>query len=111
VLKSHGVNPASYSEMTESANDPSTKISLYKLTVEKGKRKILIQKSGGAASFGSKKNQSPDKYTFSVKKVKEGYWELVIDRPLPKGEYAFSMMDMTGSSGAMGAMLFAFGVD
>jgi hypothetical protein len=108
VLKANGINPASYSEMTASANDPSTRISLYKVDIEKGKRKIFLQKSGG--SF-SKKNQSSEKFSFSVKKIRDGYWELVVDKQLPKGEYAFSMMDMTGSSGAMGAMLFAFGVD
>ena len=51
-----------------------------------------MQKAGGA--FGGKKSQSSDKYTFSVKKIREGYWELVIDKPLPRGEYAFSMMSM-----------------
>jgi hypothetical protein len=109
LMKSYGVNQASYSEMTASANDPARRISLYKVEVEKGNRKIFLQKSGG--TFGNKKNQSSEKYTFSVKKIRDGYWELIIDKPLPKGEYAFSMMDMTGASGAMGAMLFAFGVD
>jgi hypothetical protein len=33
----------------------------------------------------------------------------VIDKTLPKGEYAFSKMDMTGMG--MSFLLFAFGVD
>ena len=72
--------------------DPADMISLYKATSAKNKRKILMQKAGGA--FGGKKSQSSDKYTFSVKKIREGYWELVIDKPLPRGEYAFSMIGM-----------------
>ena len=107
MLKASGIDPASYKEMTK-ANDPASKITLYKVDVEKGKRKIYLQKGGGVAN---RKIQSSDKFTLSVKKVKEGYWVLMVDKPLPKGEYAFSMMDMTGGSGAMGVLLFAFGVD
>jgi hypothetical protein len=108
ALKANGIDPASYKEMTSSANDPSTKITLYKLDIEKGKRKIYLQKGGGIAN---KKIQTSDKYTFSVKKIRDGYWVFVVDKTLPKGEYAFSMMDMTGGAGAMGVWLFAFGVD
>jgi hypothetical protein len=54
--------------------------------------------------------QSSEKYTFSARKIKEGYWELVVDKPLPKGEYAFTMMGMgTGMDGS--TVIFAFGVD
>ena len=53
-----------------------------------------------------------DKFTFSVKKIRDGYWELVPDKMLPPGEYAFSALDMTGSSArGPGVLLFAFGVD
>ena len=89
-------------------NDPS-KFTLYKLNIEKGSRKILLMKQGGANPFSNHKMQSSDKYTFSVKKVREGYWVLVTDKSLPQGEYAFSVQDYTG--GSMGITYFAFGVD
>jgi hypothetical protein len=46
-----------------------------------------------------------------LKKIKDGYWELIIDKPLPSGEYAFSMMGM-GMADANGShTVFAFGID
>jgi hypothetical protein len=60
--------------------------------------------------FGSHKIQSSDKYTFSARKIRDGYWELVIDKPLPKGEYAFTATGM-GMDVMNGTVLFAFGVD
>jgi len=97
--------------MMESMSDPSNMITLYKAETAKSKRKILMQKSPGASPFGSKKMQSSDKYTFSVKKVREGYWELVVDKPLPKGEYAFTMMNMGMGSMDGSTLLFAFAID
>jgi hypothetical protein len=91
-------------------NDPANTITLYKAESGKGKRKILMMKSPGASPFGSKKMKSSDKFTFSVKKIKEGYWELVIDKPLPKGEYAFSMMNM-GASIDGSTTMFAFAIE
>ncbi len=96
-------------DMMGGMNDPANTITLYKAESAKGKRKILMQKLGGA--FGGKKSQSSDKYTFSVKKIREGYWELVIDKPLPRGEYAFSMMGMGAGNMDGSTILFAFGVD
>lgn len=49
-----------------------------------------MQKSGGAFSL-NKKIRSSEKYTFSIKKIREGYSELGIDKNLPAGEYAFSV--------------------
>jgi hypothetical protein len=76
----------------------------------KGVRKVLLQKAPGMNPFGSHKLQSSEKYSFSARKIKEGYWELVVDKPLPKGEYAFTMMGM-GMDAMGGTTLFAFGVD
>ena len=70
-----------------------------------------MMKSPGAMPFGSKKMQSSDKFTFSVKKIREGYWELVIDKPLPKGEYAFTVMGMGMANMDGSTTLFAFAVD
>ena len=106
MMRANGMDP---NAMTGFGNDPSSAITLYKLNIDGGSRKIYLQKQGGY--FGNHKNQTSDKYTFSLKKVRDGYWELVIDKPLPKGEYAFSMMsagaaDMSGSH-----TVYAFGVD
>ena len=109
MMKANGMDPSSMSGMMGGMDDPSSTITLYKADSEKGKRKIYMQKIGGA--FGSHKMQSSDKYTFSVKKIREGYWELVIDKTLPKGEYAFSMMGMGMGNMDGSTTLFAFGVD
>lgn len=60
--------------------------------------------------FGSKKQKTGEKYTFSVKKIREGYWELVIDKPLPDGEYAFAMSGMGMQEMDGSTTLFAFGI-
>lgn len=110
-MKANGMDPSMMSGMSGMGgmmDDPANTITLYKAESAKGKRKLLMQKQGGA--FG-KKNQSSDKYTFSVKKIREGYWELVIDKPLPIGEYAFSMMNMGMGNMDGGTLLFAFAIE
>ena len=112
MMRANGMDPAMTQNMGDMMMDPVSMISLYKVETGKDKRKILMQKTPGAMPFGSKKIKSSDKYTFSVKKIREGYWELVIDKTLPKGEYAFTMMDLTGmSGGGSNTLLFAFGID
>jgi hypothetical protein len=112
MMRANGMDPAMMQNFSAGGTDPSNSITLYKVESGKGKRKVLLMKSPGAMPFGSKKMKSSDKYSFSVKKIREGYWELVIDKPLPRGEYAFSMM-APPSAGAMdmGVSLFAFGID
>lgn len=44
-----------------------------------------------------------------VRKIRNGYWELVVDKSLPKGEYAFTVMSMMSMDGAV--TIFAFGID
>ncbi|HRO70367.1 MAG TPA: hypothetical protein PK951_08305 [Chitinophagaceae bacterium] len=68
-----------------------------------------MQKAPGA--FGGKKLQSSDKYTFSIKKIKDGYWELVIDKNLPAGEYAFTMLNMGLGSMDGSSTIYCFGID
>lgn len=89
--------------------DPTKMISLYKAAEGKETRKIIIQKSPGM--FGGNKLQSRDKISFSTKKIHEGYWELVLDKPLAKGEYMFSTMDMGMSAMDGSVTLFAFAVE
>ncbi|HEX2629971.1 MAG TPA: hypothetical protein VHM26_13190 [Chitinophagaceae bacterium] len=111
MMRANGVDPSMVEGMDGAMSDPSKTITLYKLETGKGKRKALLMKTGGALPFGSRKPKSSDKYSFSVRKIRDGYWELLIDKSLPKGEYAFSvnsfgMNNMDGS-----VTLFAFGVD
>ena len=107
MMRANGIDPS----MMQSMTDPSNMITLYKAETGKDKRKILMQKSPGASPFGSKKVQSSDKFTFSVRKIREGYWELVIDKSLPKGEYAFTLMNVGMGSMDGSTLLFAFAVD
>ena len=112
MMRANGMDPAMAQNMGDMMMDPVSMISLYKAETGKDKRKIVMQKTPGAMPFGSKKMKSADKYSFSVKKIRDGYWELVIDKTLPKGEYVFTMMDMMGmSGGGYNSILFAFGVD
>jgi hypothetical protein len=113
VMRVNGMDPAEMSDMTGGMSDPANSISLYKTESGKGQRKISMQKSPGMLGFGGKKaylNDNKKKYPFSAKKIREGYWELIIDKSLAKGEYAFVV---TGgdSGGGMDAVLFAFGID
>ncbi|MBS1655158.1 MAG: hypothetical protein JSU05_09955 [Bacteroidetes bacterium] len=106
TMRANGIDPNSFNGF---GGDPSSMITLYKLDIDGANRKIYFQKVGGY--FGKHKNQTSDKYTFSLKKIHDGYWELIVDKSLPKGEYAFSMMgmgmqDMDGSH-----TVFAFGID
>ena len=111
MMRANGVDPAMMSGGYGTTMDPSSMITLYKVETDKGSRKILLMKSPGAIPFGSKKMKSSDKYTFSVKKIKEGYWELVVDKSLPKGEYAFSVMSMGMGNMDGSTLMFAFGID
>ena len=109
MMRANGMDPSAVSGMMGSTDDPARTITLYKTDAGKGKRKIYMMKTGGAFSMG--KNKSSDKFTFSVKKIREGYWELLVDKPLSKGEYAFVAMSGYSGGGGMDALLFAFGVD
>ena len=68
-----------------------------------------MQKAGGA--FSAKKLQSSDKYTFSTRKIRDGYWELLVDKQLPAGEYAFSVMAMSAGNMDGSTTVYCFGVD
>lgn len=108
MMKANGLDPSMMSGISSMISDPANTIALYKVEPAKGKRKILFQKSGGTFN---RKNQPSDKYTFSVRKIREGYWELVVDKALPRGEYAFSMVSMGMGSMNGDALLFAFAID
>ena len=109
VMRANGMDPSMISGAMGGIMDPVNTVTLYKTVLVKGNRKIMLQKSPGM--FGSKKISSSDKYTFSVKKIRDGYWELVIDKTLPKGEYAFTTMSMNMGNMDGAITLFAFAVD
>ncbi len=111
VMRANGVDPNLIQQAMGGMMDPATRFTLYKAETGGGQRIILIQKSH-AGPFASKKVQSSDKFSFSVKLIREGYWELIPDKSLPPGEYAFYALDPTGgSTRGPGAILYAFGVD
>jgi|GEM_PF-1000676 len=86
IMRANNMDPAMMQGF--SMMDPASMITLYKAETGKGVRKIYMMKTGGMFSMG--KNKSSDKYTISVKKIRPGYWQLIVDKTLPKGEYAFS---------------------
>jgi hypothetical protein len=106
IMRANGVDPSLMSGMRM---DPSNMITLYKTESSRDQRKIVLQKAGGA--FGSKKIRSSEKYSFSVKKIRNGYWELVIDKSLPGGEYAFTMTGVGASNMDGSTTLYTFGID
>jgi hypothetical protein len=112
VMRANGMDPSMLNGTgmdMYGVRDPSSSIELYRTESSKGKRKIITMKAGGGM-FGAGKQSSSDKYTFSVRKIRNGYWELLIDKPLPRGEYAFAIADRaTGMD--QSSTFFAFGVD
>jgi hypothetical protein len=111
MMKANGMDPSMLNGIGNTS-DPSQRFTLYKTESGKGERKVLLQKAPGMNPFGKHKIESSDKYTFSVRKIREGYWELVVDKPLPRGEYAFTMQGAGMGDAMTGATtLFAFGVD
>lgn len=105
VMRANGMDPSMMSNAMSSMMDPTQSISLYSMKGEKGKRKALLQSMG----LMGKSKKTSIKYTLSIKKVKEGYYEMVVDKSLPKGEYAFVMMNMGSTDQSYS--LFAFGID
>lgn len=106
AMKANGVDLSSMSN-TMSMMDPTQMISLYSMKSDKGKRKILTQSMG----LMGKSKATAKKYSLSIKKVKENYYEMKVDKPLTKGEYAFVMVDMSGMSMGQSYTLFAFAID
>jgi hypothetical protein len=107
VMRANGIDPSTFSGRG-GMGDLASSANLYKAESGKGERKFLTQKMGGV--FGGKKASASTKFTFSVKKIREGYWELVVDKPLPKGEYAFTIMGMDPGSMDGSVILYAFSV-
>jgi len=107
-MKANGMDPSEMKNGMDMMTDPSRNTTLYSMNEEKGNRKITIMAYQGMKLFGKSKKEST-KYTLSIKKVMDGYYEMIVDKPLPRGEYAFVKMDFGSRDGSYS--LFAFGVD
>jgi hypothetical protein len=105
MMKANGMDPNAMSEAMSMFNDPTKNTSLYNMKSEKGKRKALLQSMG----LMGKSKKTATKYTLSIKKIKDGFYEMIVDKPLPKGEYTFVMMGM--GSMDQSYSLFAFAID
>ena len=111
TMRANGIDPSMLQGMG-TMTDPANAITLYKAETGKGMRKVLLMKTPGMLPFGGKKIKSSEKLGFSVKKIREGYWELVIDKNLSSGEYVFVMTSNSAMGMATGAgTVFAFGID
>jgi hypothetical protein len=104
VMRANGMDPAMMANAMAMMEDPSKTTSLYDMKPEDGKRKILTQSTG----LMGKSKKTAKKYTLSIKKVKDHYFEILVDKSLPKGEYAFVVMSMGMDQSYA---LFAFGID
>ena len=109
MMRANGIDPSIMS--SGSMMDPTQMIILYKVDIGKGDRKIYLMKTGGALPFASHKNKSSDKYSLSVKKIREGYWQLIVDKNLPKGEFAFTVTGMGMANMDGSVSIFAFAID
>ncbi len=105
MMKANGVDPAMMSGAMSMMDDPSKTTTLYNMQSGKGKRKILLQSMG----MMGKSKKTSTVYTLSIKKVKDKYYEIIVDKNLPKGEYAFVMMSAASMDGSY--PVFAFAID
>ena len=108
VMRASGLDPSMNMNTMVSYQDPSRTVSLYGLLDDKDGRKLIIQSGAGMKLLG-KGNKNSEKFTISVRKIREGYYELLVDKTLPRGEYAFTMMDLMSMDGS--TTLFCFGID
>lgn len=104
AMRANGMDASMMANPMASMMDPSQNISLYNMVPEKGRRKIMLQSMGMMGKF----KKSSTKYTLSIKKIKENYYEMIVDKTLPRGDYAFVMMNM--GSMDQSYSLFAFEV-
>ncbi|MBN8865552.1 MAG: hypothetical protein J0H92_19410 [Sphingobacteriales bacterium] len=94
--------------MVEANGDPTGWFGLYKADIKKKKR---IGKWMKTAVFGGKNATASNVITYSVKKIKDGCYEIIPNTKLEKGEYLFVNKGTLSTYGGQGADAFAFGVD
>ena len=100
--------PALYIHI-EGSGDPSDKVSVSIAQVKKDRRRFVLE----STSLGGKaKDMSATKVTVSLKKIRDGLYQIVFDTPLVSGEYAFlPSVDLSSMMGGGKLNLYCFGVD
>ena len=87
---------------------PSGQIRLYPFKGQKSYRELVV---GGVNTFGGSKNRKSgdSSITLNLKKIKTGCYEISMEKPLPAGDYAFSLgaqgssADVSGTSAGYGS--------
>ena len=103
MMKANGADMSMMSNTMSMMEDPAKTITLYNMQSGKGKRKIMLQSMG----LMGKSKKTSNVYTISVKKIKDSYYQMIVDKDLPKGEYAFILMSGAGMDGSYPAFAFA----
>jgi hypothetical protein len=105
MMNANGMDMSALSTTMSGMIDPTQMISLYNMKSEKGKRKIRSQSMG---IMGSSKGTAT-KFSLSIKKIKENYYEMKVDKILPSGQYSFVMADMGGMGQSY--VLYSFAIE
>ena len=93
----------------EGSGDPSDKVDVGIATIKKDRRRFTQESTGG---FGAAKDISATKARVSLKKIRDGLYQIIFDTPLASGEYAFMPALDLGSMMSGGKLnLYCFGVD
>ncbi len=105
MMKANGIDMSAMQNPMSMMEDPSKTITLYNMQSGKGNRKIMLQSMG----IMGKSKKTSKVYTLSVKKIKDSYYQMTVDKDLPKGEYAFLLMSGATADGSY--PVFAFAVE
>ena len=105
MMKANGIDMSAMQNPMSMMEDPSKTITLYNMQSAKGNRKIILQSMG----IMGKSKKTSKVYTLSVKKIKDSYYQMTVDKDLPKGEYAFILMSGATADGSY--PVFAFAVE
>jgi len=84
---------------------PAQQIRLYPFKGQKSYRELVV---GGVNTFGGSKNRKSgdSAIALNLKKIKDGCYEVSTEKPLPAGDYAFSLggsADVKGTSAGYGS--------
>jgi hypothetical protein len=91
--------------------DPSSQFELQRFDSKKGSRECVTGNYGGMMNK-SKDKENETQVSLSFKKVRDGVYAIVPDKPLEKGEYAFlNKTSMQASGMTMKMDAYAFSVD
>lgn len=105
MMKANGIDMSAMSNPMSMMEDPAKTITLYNTQSAKGNRKVMLQSMG----LMGKSKKTSTVYTISVKKIKDSYYQMIVDKELPKGEYAFILMSGAAMDGSY--PVFAFAVE